>query len=287
MSDYRLATFCSGKGGAGKTVVSILFARELARMGKRVAIVDVDFGNPNVHYYLRQRPELGLMNLLDGNADLESSLVEIGADQWKRRDDADEGALYFLRGVKFEESAEALDQMVVESSFQKRFDAMLESLGKMVDVILLDTAGGVFRQVTSFCMRAHDVVIVTGDEESFRGDAMEMLWALNDGSKPPPPLWVLANQVPDEVMGNKVCSHLIKGLKTVSHVFPSPPVLPTFLGWLPALEKQRKPGYSGPLDYADGDARFCEALREVALRYLGSVEGDDDLDRRFRAVLDR
>ena len=33
MSDYRLATFCSGKGGAGKTVVSILFARQLARMG--------------------------------------------------------------------------------------------------------------------------------------------------------------------------------------------------------------------------------------------------------------
>jgi len=292
LSDYRLATFCSGKGGAGKTVVSILFARQLARMGKRVAIVDVDFATPNVHsyllQYLRQKPELGLMNVLEGNATLESSLTEIGEDQWKRHDDVGGGALYFLKGVEFEESGDALDQRVVDRSFQKRFDAMLESLGEMVDVILLDTAAGVFRQVTSFCMKADDVAIVTGVEGAHRADAMALLWALNDGSKPPPPLWVLPNKVQDKVMGNKVCSHLIKGLKMVSHAFPSPPVLPTFLGWLPELEKKENSGYSGPLDYADGDARFSEALREVTLRYLGLVnDGDDDLDRRFRTVLDR
>ena len=53
----RLITVTSGKGGVGKTSVSVNLAIQLARMGKRVVILDADFGLANIEIMLGIRPQ--------------------------------------------------------------------------------------------------------------------------------------------------------------------------------------------------------------------------------------
>ena len=48
----RVLAVAGGKGGVGKTVVSIILAEALARRGERVVLADLDLGAANLHTYL-------------------------------------------------------------------------------------------------------------------------------------------------------------------------------------------------------------------------------------------
>lgn len=51
----RIAVFCSGKGGVGKTLLSSLTALIAARRGMRVGLLDLDFNGPSTHVVLGAR----------------------------------------------------------------------------------------------------------------------------------------------------------------------------------------------------------------------------------------
>ncbi|MDR3146682.1 MAG: P-loop NTPase, partial [Treponema sp.] len=48
----RIITVASGKGGVGKTNVSVNMALAYARLGKKVVVMDADLGMANVHVML-------------------------------------------------------------------------------------------------------------------------------------------------------------------------------------------------------------------------------------------
>ena len=60
----RVITVTSGKGGVGKTSVSVNLAISLARLGKRVVILDADFGLANIEIMLGIRPQYNLADLM-------------------------------------------------------------------------------------------------------------------------------------------------------------------------------------------------------------------------------
>jgi len=57
----KVVAFASGKGGVGKTALTASMAIELGKMGKRVVVVDADFGGPDLHEWMGvSRPSVTL-----------------------------------------------------------------------------------------------------------------------------------------------------------------------------------------------------------------------------------
>lgn len=63
-TDARVITVTSGKGGVGKTSVSVNLAITLSKMGKKVILLDADFGLANIEIMLGVRPRYNLADLM-------------------------------------------------------------------------------------------------------------------------------------------------------------------------------------------------------------------------------
>ena len=60
----RVITVTSGKGGVGKTNLSVNLAINISKTGKRVMILDADFGLANIEVMLGIRPQYNLADLM-------------------------------------------------------------------------------------------------------------------------------------------------------------------------------------------------------------------------------
>src|ERR1700709_599190 len=65
-----------GKGGVGKTSVSINLATAMSSAGKRVLLLDGDLGLANVDVMLGLSPRQTLAQVLDGSCTLDEVIVE-------------------------------------------------------------------------------------------------------------------------------------------------------------------------------------------------------------------
>ena len=71
----RVIAITSGKGGVGKTNVSVNLSVALSDAGKRVMLLDADLGLANVDVLLGLRPESNLSHVIDGKRTLEEVIV--------------------------------------------------------------------------------------------------------------------------------------------------------------------------------------------------------------------
>lgn len=80
--DRKIWAIASGKGGTGKTVLSASMAIHLADLGFRVVLVDVDFGNANMHTcFGMERPEITISDFIDRRAEhIEDVALETDID---------------------------------------------------------------------------------------------------------------------------------------------------------------------------------------------------------------
>ena len=72
----RVITVTSGKGGVGKSNVSVNLAIQLRKMGKRVVILDADFGLANVEVMFGTIPKYTLKDVFEGGKNIKDVLTE-------------------------------------------------------------------------------------------------------------------------------------------------------------------------------------------------------------------
>ena len=72
----RVIAVASGKGGVGKTSVSVNLAMALVHAGQRTLLLDTDLGLANVDVMLGLSPQFTLADVFAGRCELQDTLLE-------------------------------------------------------------------------------------------------------------------------------------------------------------------------------------------------------------------
>ncbi|HPD00006.1 MAG TPA: MinD/ParA family protein [Acetivibrio sp.] len=159
----KVITVTSGKGGVGKTNITINLAIALSEMGKRVAILDADFGLANIDVMLGIIPKLTLVDVIYNNR----NILEVLTDGPKN--------------IKFISGGSGVEELVkLDKEQLKRFIANISLLDKLADVVLIDTGAGISESVMSFVMAANEVILVTTPEPTSITDAYALIKAVSN-----------------------------------------------------------------------------------------------------------
>lgn len=158
----KVISITGGKGGVGKTNVTLNLAMALAQLGKKVLVLDADLGLANCDVMLGLRVERNLSHVLAGTATLDDILVE---------------GPFGIKIVPATSGSQNMTELspVEHASLIRAFS----ELQTEIDVLLVDTAAGISDMVLSFSRASQDVVVVVCDEPSSITDAYALMKILS------------------------------------------------------------------------------------------------------------
>lgn len=149
----RIITVASGKGGVGKTNVSVNMALAYARLGKKVIVMDADLGLANVNVMLNMIPKYNLYHVIRKQKTMKDILIDTEY------------------GIQIVAGASGFSKIANLSEDERQnFIEELYTLSN-ADIIIIDTSAGVSNNVLSFVAAADDAVIVTTPEPTAITDA--------------------------------------------------------------------------------------------------------------------
>ncbi len=158
----KVVAVTGGKGGVGKTNISVNLSIALAELRRRVVLMDADLGLANVDVLLGLKAKYTLADVLDGSKTLREILVNGPG------------------GIKVVPASSGVQQMA-GLSHQEHAGLVhaFSELGDQMDVLVVDTAAGISETVVSFVRASQEVVVVVCDEPSSITDAYALIKLLN------------------------------------------------------------------------------------------------------------
>jgi flagellar biosynthesis protein FlhG len=158
----KVIAVTGGKGGVGKTNVTLNTAISLAQQGKRVMVLDADLGLANVDVLLGLRVEKNLSHVLSGECTLDEVLVE---------------GPYGIKIAPASSGSQSMTELTpTEHAGLIRAFSELQS---QIDVLIVDTAAGISDMVLSFSKASQDIIMVVCDEPTSLTDAYALIKILN------------------------------------------------------------------------------------------------------------
>jgi flagellar biosynthesis protein FlhG len=246
----RAITITSGKGGVGKTNVSLNLAIQLASMGKLTCLFDADLGLANINILLGLQPELDLKDVILNGLSISEVLIrnQMGID--------------ILPGSSGVEELADLPPDKVE-----RLITSFEDISGY-DFVLIDTSAGISKNVIGFCLASPEVVVVITPEPTSLTDAYALLKVLTlngfNGS-----VRIIVNQCKDashaKEVYNKfraaVAKYLQVNLSPIGMIYHDPKVTE-------AVKRQT------PLMTLYPECNAAKCIRKIAERLVANGTGD-------------
>lgn len=158
----KVIAIASGKGGVGKTNVTVNLGVAMAAQGKEVVLLDADLGLANIDVMLGLHPQFNLLHVLDGSKELKDIIVEGPS------------------GLKIIPAASGVQKMAELSTAEHA--GMIQAFSDMeqhIDVLLIDSAAGIADSVVSFSKAAQELIVVVCDEPASITDAYALIKLLS------------------------------------------------------------------------------------------------------------
>ena len=151
-----------GKGGVGKSNVSVNAAMALAELGRKVVLLDADLGLANVDVLLGLKPRYTLEDVLAGRASIDDVLVDGPG------------------GIKVVPSSSGTQRMTkLPSREHGGLIQAFSTLQQKLDVLIIDTAAGIGEGVVNFLAACQRVLVVVCDEPTSITDAYALIKVLH------------------------------------------------------------------------------------------------------------
>jgi flagellar biosynthesis protein FlhG len=212
----KVIAVTGGKGGVGKTNVSVNLSLALGEMGRRTVLMDADLGLANVDVLLGLRPKRNISDVLAGECKLTDVLLDVNEN---------------VRIVPASSGTQEMTSLGVHEHAELIY--AFNELADDIDVLVIDTAAGISSSVVSFVRAAQEVLVVVCDEPTSITDAYALIKLLNRDYKMTR-FRVLANMVANDTEGRNMFNKLI----TVTDRFLD--VTLQYVGSIPYDENVRK-----------------------------------------------
>jgi flagellar biosynthesis protein FlhG len=162
----RVITVSSGKGGVGKSNMTLALALALADLGRKVLIWDADLGLANTDVLLGIRTKLTIHDWLKGEKSLNDIIIK------------------GPKGIRILPAASGILELNEISEAQKsRLIGEFELFQDDLDFLLIDTAAGIGANVIFFNLVAQEHLVIISSEPTSITDAYALIKALNTKHK--------------------------------------------------------------------------------------------------------
>ncbi|PCJ21943.1 MAG: cobyrinic acid a,c-diamide synthase [Gammaproteobacteria bacterium] len=158
----QVVAVTGGKGGVGKTSVSVNLAISMANLNRRVLLLDGDLGLANVDIMLGVTAKRNIEDVLNGECSLKDILVDGPC------------------GIKIVPASSGTQHMA--SMGAREHGGLIHAFSEFsdfVDVLIIDTAAGISDTVISFVRAAQEVIVVVCNEPTSITDAYALIKLLH------------------------------------------------------------------------------------------------------------
>jgi flagellar biosynthesis protein FlhG len=231
----------SGKGGVGKSHVSLSIALSLADLGRKVLLIDGDMGLANLHILCGLHPTRDLDDVLAGRCGPEEALLSVEA------------------GVDLLPAASGVAHLSALPAARLRdLSIALSRLQSGYDLAVVDTGAGIGDTTLNLVLASDRLLVVTTPEPTAQADAYALMKVLQSHRRDLPAK-LCVNLAADEEEAVRTSSRLSQVCARFLGWEPS------MAGWIPRQEGMdrhimaRRPAFR-----AEPDSPFARAMRSVA-----------------------
>lgn len=162
----KVIAVTGGKGGVGKSNISVNLAVALCQLGHKVMLLDADLGLANVDIMLGLSTKKTLANVLSGDCELKDIILE---------------GPYGLQIVPASSGTKSMAEL--SSIEHAGIIQAFSEIGHNLDFLIIDTAAGITDMVINFIQAAQDVLAVVCDEPTSITDVYALMKVLNKDHK--------------------------------------------------------------------------------------------------------